>query len=67
MVYYDNLFGVFSVLVIYHFQVSLKKIKAHLLWQNTLNPEEHYLAVRKQSNHISLSSDLKLTMDQKNT
>ena len=62
MVYYDNLFGVLLL-----FSGSFKnKVKAHLLWQNTLNPEEHYLAVRKQSSHISLSSDLKLTMDQNN-
>lgn len=41
-------------------------LKVHLLWRNTLNPTEHYLAARKQSSHLNLINDVKLAMDQNN-
>lgn len=57
-----NITNIFTMMIqckksIRHWMTFLMTLKANLLWQNTLNPEEHYLAVRKQSSHLNLSSD----------
>ena len=41
-------------------------LEVHLLWQNTLNPKEHYLAIRKQSSHLNIINDVKPAMGQNN-